>query len=69
MGSRADRNAARVPRPAIGVIWYIRTSEGLPEAAASGDDAVKNRDTTADLMTADQIAEARRMAREWQAAH
>ncbi|MCP4305501.1 MAG: hypothetical protein GY788_11610 [bacterium] len=39
----------------------------LSLAAAQGDeDARKNRDSIAKQMTPDQVAEAQRMAREWQ---
>ena len=39
-------------------------------AAAQGDaEAAKNCDTAARMMTANQIAEAQEMAREWSAAH
>ena len=44
----------------------------LAAAQSSGEDRdrwVKNRDINAAKMTAEQIAEAQRLAREWDAAH
>jgi TPR repeat protein len=38
-------------------------------AAQSHESAQNNRDIAASLMTPDQIAEAKRMAREWMAKH
>ena len=38
-------------------------------AAQTDERAAKNRDTVAEQMTPDQIAEARRRSREWLAAH
>jgi len=41
----------------------------LPSTGEARDLGVKNRDIVAAKMTAEQIAEAQRLAREWNAAH
>ena len=49
---------------------YVHSHMWYNLAAAGGDaDAVKKRDTVSTYMTADQIAEAQRLASEWMAAH
>ena len=49
---------------------YVSAHMWLNLAAAQGDDtAQKNRDIVAKRMTPDQIAKAKRMAREWMAEH
>jgi TPR repeat protein len=49
---------------------YVTAHKWWTLAAAQGDeDARKARDEVAQLMTPDQITEAQRLAREWQARH
>ena len=49
---------------------YVTAHKWWNLAAAQGDeDARKKRDLVAQEMTPDQIAEAQRLAREWQAQH
>ena len=48
-------------------LWY-----NLAASRATGEvryQAVKNRDIVAERMSADQLAEAQRLARKWDAAH
>ena len=47
-------------------MWYDLASSRIPPGAAH-DHAVRNRDFVAKHMTPDQIAEAKRLAREWMA--
>jgi TPR repeat protein len=48
-------------------MWYnLAASRTTGEAR---DDAVRNRDIVADVMTPDDLSEAQRLAREWDAAH
>ncbi len=46
-------------------MWYNLAAAGSPPGEAR-DEAAKDRDTVAKLMTPAQIAEAQRLAREWQ---
>ena len=53
---------------------YVQAHKWINPAASrlTGEDrenAVRTRDTVADQMTSDQVAEAQRLAREWDAAH
>jgi len=48
-------------------MWY-NLAASRPNAEKR-DDAVKGRDQVADLMTPDDLSEAQRLAREWDAAH
>ena len=62
------RNGEDVPQDdVLAHMWYSlsasRATRGLRERAVEG------RDNVADRMTPDQIADAQRLAREWDAAH
>ena len=49
-------------------MWRNLAASRLP-AGEDRETAVKGRDALADLMTPEQIAEAQRLARAWDAAH
>ena len=49
-------------------MWRNLAASRLP-AGEDRETAVKSCDALADLMTPEQIAEAQRLAREWEAAH
>ena len=49
---------------------YVQAHKWVNLAAAAGDaEAAKSRDVFAKLMTAEQVAEAQRLAREWTQKH
>ena len=51
-------------------MWFNLSASGAPrEPRVLRDTAVRNRDVVAGRMTPDQLADAQRLAREWDAAH
>jgi len=50
-----------------GAAMLTTVARSANRAAQGDENAVKNRDTAAGLMTPDQLAEAQRLARKWKA--
>jgi hypothetical protein len=81
--AKAEQGDASAAQYSLGVMY--NNGEGVPQdfvqahmwlnlatSRASGEDReriVENRDSVAQWMTPDQLAEAQRLAREWDAAH